>query len=161
MSERLIHDARESFSFIEKPNGDLAWYKTNVKTYNRLSRAMNFVVGCHVSSQTEQISRWLSNDKKYPTHVIMTRITDDTNVWVDPQDSSAADSADSGEDNDAPEGEVKRSRTWKAKTKVAPVLGFIQRICARFPGETLPECVQVHVPSQILPKAYTVILISV
>lgn len=98
MSERLIHDARESFSFIEKPNGDLAWYKTKVKTYNRLSRAMNFVVGCHLSSQTEQISRWLSNDKKYPTHVIMTRITDDTNVWVDPQDSSAADSADSGED---------------------------------------------------------------
>ena len=102
---------------------------------------MNFVVGCHLSSQTEQISRWLSNDKKYPTHVIMTRITDDTNVWVDPQDSSAADSADSGEDNDAPEGEVKRSRTWKAKTKVAPVLGFIQRICARFPrGDIAGVC---------------------
>ena len=131
---------RESFSFIEKPNGDLAWYKTKVKTYNRLSRAMNFVVGCHLSSQTEQISRWLSNDKKYPTHVIMTRITDDTNVWVDPQDSSAADSADSGEDNDAPEGKS-NGPNLEGKDQGRSGLGLYSKdLCAVSRGDIAGVC---------------------
>lgn len=145
--------SRESFSFIEKPNGDLSWYKTSVKTGNRLSRAKGFVVGCHLRSQTQRISNWLSNNEQFPSHAVVTRITDDTNVWVDPRDSSAADSGDSDEDTGPAEGDNKRCRTRKAKTKVSPVLGFIQRICSRFPEENLVQSVQVHVPTQVLPKA--------
>ena len=125
------------------------WYKSASKTSTPITRAKTFVASCHMCAQDYELPRWLGQKQGLPAHAIVTRIVDDTNVWVEP--SLREDDNESDGEGDDREG-VTKPKQKKLKAKVAPIMGFIQRICARFPGKDAPECVQVHVPSQVLPK---------
>ena len=147
---------RDAFSFITAPNGQLSWYKTCVRVKTNVNRAKDFVVGCHLKAQLQQIPTWLTTKQGLPSHVVLNRVIDDTNVWTMPEPGggqSDDDDDDDNADNATTEGEFKVSRKIKSKAKVAPAMGFIQRLCARFSGETVPQCVRIHVPFQLLPKA--------
>ena len=88
--------------------------------------------------------------------MVLNRVIDVTNVWTMPEPGggqSDDDDDDDNADNATTEGGFKVSRKIKSKAKVAPAMGFIQRLCARFSGETVPQCVRIHVAFQLLPKA--------
>lgn len=147
---------RNNFSVIGTADGHLAWYKTTSKAHSKISRAKNFVVGCHIMAQEKQLAKFL-HGKGSPCHVIISRIMDDTNVWVQPQRQGEECEDDDDENDQETECEHKRKRPGKSITKVAPVLGFIQKICARRPGSG-PEFLQLHVPTQVLPKVPELLL---
>lgn len=79
---------------------------------------------------------------------MLSRIIDDTNVWVEPEPDNHGDKVDPEDDTKEP------SKRCKLKMKVTSVMGFLQRICVRRErqGLTGVEFVQVHVPAQVLPK---------
>ena len=133
-----------------------------MRVKSNVSRAKDFVIGCHLKAQLQQIPTWLSGSQRLPSHVVLNRIIDDTNVWTMPESSDAAgngegqsdgDDDNANADNASAEGESKVKNQFKFKAKVAPAMGFIQRLCARFSGEAVPQCVRIHVPFQLLPKA--------
>ena len=160
-----VFKPREAFSIVETPDGSLSWYKTLTNVSKRLSRAKSFVIGCHVLAQQKQLMQWLPGPSgdNYPAHMVLTRILDDTNIWVQPgreQEDSVEkqDQDDVSSDSDA--NNRKPTHRGKQKMKVSPVLGFVQRICARRPGAAAPEFCQLHVPAQVLPKAFLVNIAS-
>ena len=154
---------RERFSFIEGANGELSWYKTTSNTYQKIQKAKNFVVGCHLLAQERNLESWLlgAGGQDYPCHVIVNRILDDTNVWIEPEhhhdrdktshvENGQSQSQNSDMESEGRQATVKRS---KQKKKVSPLLGFLQKLCIRRPNQAVPEFVQLHVPAQVLPKA--------
>lgn len=147
---------RERFSFMEGANGELSWYKTTSNTYGKIQKAKNYVVGCHLLAQERNLEAWLlgARGEDCPHHVIVNRIFDDTNVWVEPehhQDSYKTSQVDNGDlESEGSQAAVKRS---KQKKKVSPLLGFLQKLCIRRRNQAVPEFVQLHVPAQVLPKA--------
>ncbi len=154
---------RERFSFIEKEDGELSWYKTISNTATRISRAKNFAVGCHLLAQRQQLSKWLADSSEVgvPHHAVLSRIIDDTNVWVEPEpDKNGANTVLDKQGAADPEGGTvsldtkDTSKRCKLKTKVSSIMGFLQRICVRRERQGLTglEFAQVHVPAQVLPK---------
>ena len=102
-------------------------------------------------------------------HCIFTRMYDDTNVWVTPERGvqgldSVENLDDPVDDQPGPEGEDEhenaaegsKTKGRAGRRKVVPLLGMLQWVTARRSGapeaEAL-ETVQLHVPSQVLPKA--------
>ena len=156
-----LSELRDSFSFIETADGKLSWYKTCVKTSTRINKAKSFVLGCHLRAQLDSIPEWVKKCHGVPSHAVVTRTVDDTNVWTmgEGMDDPAGDTNSNGV-GVAGEGEEKEKHPkGRRKAKVVPVMGLIQRICARFPAEKFPQCVRVNVPYQVLPKAAVLVVI--
>ena len=95
-------------------------------------------------AQRSQLVQWL--ERRDGAHAIVVKILDDTNVWVDP--SLKKESPTCAEQDDAGD-----NRCVKKRSKVAPMLGMIQRVSVREKGAQCAETIQLHAPSQILPKA--------
>ena len=84
-------------------------------------------------------------------HLVYVRIADDTNIWAQGQNRK-------GESNFQTEGKTMgRSQKGTGAKKVVQVLGIVQRLALRMPGQEYCVC-QVHAPSQVLPQAnaYTI-----
>ena len=129
--------------------------------------------GCisHFLAQWQALLAWLGGRELQ--HAIAVRIFDDTNVWVAPQKNLAvahSQDADGAEDDDSPDesdprelrdaaGELPATSDVgrQGKRKVSPLLGIVQRVFVRTPAADGAagklESAQIHVPSQVLPKA--------
>lgn len=79
------------------------------------------------------------------------RIADDTNIWAQSQNHKG-ESTFQTEDKT-----MRRSQKGTGAKKVVPVLGLIQRLALRMPGQEYCSF-QMHAPSQVLPQAnaYTI-----
>ena len=131
-------------------------------------------LGCtsHFLAQRRQLLAFLG--KEMPKHAAVVRVFDDTNVWLAPDGRAA--NGDLGEagaqqerarngngngnsenENDNGERELKSGSGKQGKRKVSTLMGLIQRVFIRRQGaeegKAPLDLAQVHVPSQILPKA--------
>ena len=139
-----LEKPREVYSAFENSEGSLDMYAAKCDGRKTIQRAKQFAIACHISAQREKLHEWLLRSS--PLHVVMCRTMDDTNVCV--QLSQQANGVD---DEELPEFTEQTSK--KGKMKVAPLLGMIQKLVVRRDKQIVAETVQLHTPSQILPKA--------
>ncbi|OLP73240.1 hypothetical protein AK812_SmicGene47596, partial [Symbiodinium microadriaticum] len=124
----------------------------------------------YVKAQRAALLQWLSSGRCL--HAVFVRITDDTNVYVSPQAGPERNTddlvqklleQDDPEQQDDPQqhdGEGKGAVGRTGRRKVMPLLGVLQWATVRRVGAGMQmpaagelSTVQLHVPSQILPKA--------
>ena len=105
----------------------------------------------HLLAQKEALVKWLTHCTI--DHAILTRVVDDTYALISPHERP--DKFDA-----ATEEPVGRTMGKLGRRKVAPLLGIVQRLSIRpheiaetFAGSDGLQTAQVHVPSQVLPKA--------
>lgn len=122
-----------------------------------MKRAKGLGIAAYVWAQRNQLQKWLESTQ--PLHAIVTRTIDDTNVWLS-ADLDTDRGTEAIEDNDkdkdnvaAGESNAFRMGRTTGRMRVGPLLGYIQRICIRCKGRMEKQTVQVHTPSQVLPKA--------
>ncbi len=103
---------------------------------NKRFRALGVL--SHVQAQRAQLDRFLQCGFR---HLILVRVADDTNIWIQGTNNSKEDA----------------SKLTKAK-KMVSVLGMCQSMAARPSGQAPLKFVSIHAPSQVLPQAnaYTI-----
>ena len=79
-------------------------------------------------------------------HAILTRIADDTNLWLAPPQP----------DNVIVEGLPAKKHQGKSKQKCHQLMAFLQRLSIRSSASDTLQTVQIHTPAQVLPKARAV-----
>ena len=124
-----------------------------------------------MKAQRAALLQWLSSGRCL--HAVFVRITDDTNVYVSPQAGPdrntdalvqkllEQDEQDDLQDDNGTEQGIGKSTVGRSgRRKVMPLLGVLQWATLRRAGTDMQEVaagelstVQLHVPSQILPKA--------
>ena len=135
---------QESFEFVDE-DGQMQQYSSTTRKTKTLSNMKIVALVSHVEAQSTALLTWLS---KAPVgHAIFVRQYDDTNVWVAP----TADASDP----DAEDNQVKKVGKL-GRRRCAPLLGILQHVFVRrvdqYEADTSAESVQIHAPSQILPK---------
>ena len=168
---------RQDFGHFETSDGVTTGFQSHHRCDSQMQRIKEQGVVSHFLAQRRSLLSWLGD--REPQHGLVVRIFDDTNVWVAPQkkrvsstDAEAREDGQADSDHEtapAPGLDISsagdNSQKPKVgpdvarlgKRKVSPLLGMIQRIfIRRKPREgvaDLLESAQVHVPSQVLPKA--------
>lgn len=87
----------------------------------------------HVQAQRAELSNFLQSGMR---HLILVRVADDTNIWIQGTNNSEEDA----------------SKKTKAK-KMVSVLGMCQSLAARRSDHVPLQFVTIHAPSQVLPQA--------
>ena len=96
----------------------------------------------HVTEQAKALVRWFG--KEPVGHAIFIRQYDDTNIAVAPSNMENLD--------ETPQA------GRQGRRRIAPLLGMLQHVCLRRANKygdlhhTGTECIQLHTPSQVLPK---------
>ena len=151
-------------------DGNPALYTRTCRKDTALARCRTIALLSYVKAQRAALLQWLSSGRCL--HAVFVRITDDTNVYVSPQAGPERNTddlvqklleQDDPEQQDDPQqhdGEGKGAVGRTGRRKVMPLLGVLQWATVRRVGAGMQmpaagelSTVQLHVPSQILPKA--------
>jgi len=116
-------------------NGHLQAYECDVHADRQVRRMKGIAVVSHTQAQKNQLREFLSKDLK---HVVLVRVADDTNVWI--------------------QGTLGEEKSKAKAKRVASALGVCQRIAVREvlnvqDGRTLCKEASINVPYQVLPQA--------
>ena len=151
---------RQDFGHFEAENGQTLGYQSTHRGDSQLQRIKERAVVSHFLAQRKALLDWLSRPSL--RHAVVVRIYDDTNVWIAPQKRTQQAETDDHAGGDAAgddAGAKKRNVGRLGKRKVTPLMGMIQRVFMRSPGDDglsdRLEYAQIHAPAQLLPKAIT------
>ena len=134
---------RQDLFHFATEDGDVQGYGTTTRKDGTMARMRVVGLVSHATQQSLALLRWLASDPI--GHAIYVRQYDDTNVMISPSNG----------ESDASDNSAGR----QGRSRVAQLLGMIQHVYVRRvknyedTGYSAVECVQLHAPSQILPKA--------
>ena len=149
----------EFYHFVDDAGND-AGYAKQVRKDSQLARFKRHGVVSHLLAQKQGILEFFKRAKV--AHCVITRMFDDTNVWVSPQvgrglqlPPDGTEEPESASEEDSPPGFSNVGRL--GRKRVAQLLGLLQTVSVRrtdkLTAEDGLETARVMVPSQVLPKA--------
>ena len=127
----------QNLALFRGPGGAIDCFDFKSQTHQSMARQKAVGIFSHVQSQMDGLLTFITSAKC--KHAVVTIVADDTNIWVNSPTVSHSST-----------GEVRTKRGMK---KMQALLGMLQCIFVREKDSDARHVLQLHNPSQLLPRA--------